>query len=415
MLEVHFTMIGPEDSPYSNGLYHGRVLIPAEYPFAPPDVVLLTPNGRFETSKKVCLSVSSYHPEHWKATWGIGTILHSLRNFMLTPGTNGIASINYPEFKRKELADASRTFVCKDCGAHVADQWEEIMKDASPATDADKGELLPPMPPTPATDPAATPLSGAALATPSQTPNSERLPTSPPPPMTLPPVGSNNSDALSPPPRPEGEQAEASTQFGPVAALNFSPSSAAQRQDGNDNDGEMQAQGREGTSFCALTPTPSSVIGAGDFTNQRTTTNGSFSVQHTNDLNNGSLVGGVREADPLGTPPTANAAGSGAPITPMKLAGEALPQPEPQVAQLEEARPLAVPEPAPAVAPRVANNNNNNARRNPLHFEISIATIDRGLFISIAVFILMIIKKIVYDEWFNLMPALNKWYAKYML
>ena len=37
------------------------------------------PNGRFELNKKICLSISSYHPENWKPTWGSmvqGTALH---------------------------------------------------------------------------------------------------------------------------------------------------------------------------------------------------------------------------------------------------------------------------------------------------------------------------------------------------
>lgn len=35
------------------GLYHGRILLPPEYPFKPPSFLLLTPNGRFETGQKV--------------------------------------------------------------------------------------------------------------------------------------------------------------------------------------------------------------------------------------------------------------------------------------------------------------------------------------------------------------------------
>lgn len=35
------------------GLYHGRILLPAEYPFKPPAFLMLTPNGRFETGQKV--------------------------------------------------------------------------------------------------------------------------------------------------------------------------------------------------------------------------------------------------------------------------------------------------------------------------------------------------------------------------
>ena len=29
------------------GVYHGRILVPADYPMKPPDIIVLTPNGRF--------------------------------------------------------------------------------------------------------------------------------------------------------------------------------------------------------------------------------------------------------------------------------------------------------------------------------------------------------------------------------
>jgi ubiquitin-conjugating enzyme E2 J1 len=42
-------------------------LLPLDYPFKPPNIVFLTPNGRFEAGKKICLSISAYHPEEWQA------------------------------------------------------------------------------------------------------------------------------------------------------------------------------------------------------------------------------------------------------------------------------------------------------------------------------------------------------------
>jgi len=160
-LVLHFTMMGPLDSPYQEGIYHGRILIPSEYPFAPPDVVMLTPSGRFEVGKKVCLSVSSYHPERWKATWGIATVIHALRDHMATSEKLGIGAVDYPNIIRVKMAGQSRDFVCKECGAVVASVWENVMKDAPPATDVDvaaKMELLA----SPAHSPQSTPSSSAA-------------------------------------------------------------------------------------------------------------------------------------------------------------------------------------------------------------------------------------------------------------
>ncbi|CAK5079567.1 unnamed protein product [Meloidogyne enterolobii] len=39
----------------------------------PPNLRLLTPNGRFETNKNICLSISGYHPETWLPSWSIRT------------------------------------------------------------------------------------------------------------------------------------------------------------------------------------------------------------------------------------------------------------------------------------------------------------------------------------------------------
>ena len=48
IFEWHFTIRGAEGTDFSGGIYHGRILLPAEYPMKPPNIVLLTPNGRFE-------------------------------------------------------------------------------------------------------------------------------------------------------------------------------------------------------------------------------------------------------------------------------------------------------------------------------------------------------------------------------
>lgn len=75
------------------GIYHGRILLPAEYPFKPPAFMMLTPSGRFQTGVKICLSISSHHPEHWQPSWSVRTALMALIAFMPTPGNGAIGSI----------------------------------------------------------------------------------------------------------------------------------------------------------------------------------------------------------------------------------------------------------------------------------------------------------------------------------
>jgi ubiquitin-conjugating enzyme E2 J1 len=42
IFEWHFTLRGPLDSCYKGGLYHGRIILPPEYPFKPPHIIMLT-------------------------------------------------------------------------------------------------------------------------------------------------------------------------------------------------------------------------------------------------------------------------------------------------------------------------------------------------------------------------------------
>lgn len=70
LLEWHFTIRGPPDTEFEGGVYHGRIVLPPEYPFKPPNIMLLTPNGRFEIRKMICLSISAFHPETWQPAWG---------------------------------------------------------------------------------------------------------------------------------------------------------------------------------------------------------------------------------------------------------------------------------------------------------------------------------------------------------
>ena len=46
LLEWHYVVTGPPGSPYQSGLYHGKLIFPAEFPFKPPAIYMITPNGR---------------------------------------------------------------------------------------------------------------------------------------------------------------------------------------------------------------------------------------------------------------------------------------------------------------------------------------------------------------------------------
>ncbi|KAL0388877.1 UNVERIFIED_CONTAM: Ubiquitin-conjugating enzyme E2 32 [Sesamum radiatum] len=108
IFEWQFAIRGPRDTEFEGGIYHGRIQLPAEYPFKPPSFMLLTPNGRFETQTKICLSISNHHPEHWQPSWSVRTALVALIAFMPTSPNGALGSLDYSKEERRALAIKSR-------------------------------------------------------------------------------------------------------------------------------------------------------------------------------------------------------------------------------------------------------------------------------------------------------------------
>ena len=93
----HYVIKG-DIAPYKNGYYHGILIFPLEYPLKPPRIIMLTPNGRFKTNTRLCLSMSDYHPETWNPQWSVETILVGLYSFMLEDDfTEGSIETTYKE------------------------------------------------------------------------------------------------------------------------------------------------------------------------------------------------------------------------------------------------------------------------------------------------------------------------------
>lgn len=132
ILEWHFTIRGPPGTEFANGLYHGRLLLPFNYPFAPPSIMLLNPNGRFETNRKICLSISNYHPELWQPAWGIRTIMEGLRSMFPTPSDGAIGGLDWPSDLRSKLAIESQEWTCKLCERKNAEILPHAAEDDTP-------------------------------------------------------------------------------------------------------------------------------------------------------------------------------------------------------------------------------------------------------------------------------------------
>lgn len=158
----NFVIRGPPDTDFEGGVYCGRIQLPHDYPYKPPNIILDTPNGRFCQGQKICLSISAYHPEQWHPAWGgkcttrcrhfnsgaaaaaaldvcracclllrqlasedflllihiafalfsVRTILEALISFFPTPGMGAVAALDWPSKDRKLLAKRVRSCLC---------------------------------------------------------------------------------------------------------------------------------------------------------------------------------------------------------------------------------------------------------------------------------------------------------------
>ncbi|RUS33671.1 ubiquitin-conjugating enzyme/RWD-like protein [Jimgerdemannia flammicorona] len=185
IFEWHFTVRGPSGTEFDGGRYHGRILLPNEYPFKPPELMFLTtfltgwarltmslpsvsptsllqPNGRFELNKKICLSITGYHPEFWQPAWGsmfvpfyyycsssartfpiflnsriatstalVRTVMVGIMGFFPTKANGAIGGIDYSEEERKILAKRSRSWTCPTCGTSNIEHLSEESETAS--------------------------------------------------------------------------------------------------------------------------------------------------------------------------------------------------------------------------------------------------------------------------------------------
>ena len=109
ILTWYYVLDGPTGTPYEGGQYLGKLKFPPDYPFAPPSIVMTTPNGRFKTDTRLCLSISDFHPKEWNPVWNCSTILTGLLSFMvLNDVTYG--SILTSEEQKLRLARDSHSF-----------------------------------------------------------------------------------------------------------------------------------------------------------------------------------------------------------------------------------------------------------------------------------------------------------------
>lgn len=114
ILVWHYAIRGPVDTPYQGGMYIGKIKFHPDYPLKAPSIYMLTPSGRFECNKKICMSMSDFHPESWNPLWSVATIIQGIQSFMasdeLTTGGMRASDMDRKKFAAISIPYNQKTF-----------------------------------------------------------------------------------------------------------------------------------------------------------------------------------------------------------------------------------------------------------------------------------------------------------------
>jgi ubiquitin-conjugating enzyme E2 J2 len=115
----YFIIYDLKETDFDDGVYLGKVILPNNYPFNPPDFQMLTPSNRFQINTKLCTSFSGYHKDLYSPSLNIAGMLHGLISFMTDdtskPESRGIGGIYEATTEQKQqMAKDSRDFNMKN-------------------------------------------------------------------------------------------------------------------------------------------------------------------------------------------------------------------------------------------------------------------------------------------------------------
>jgi len=115
ILEIYFKFKGIEETDYCDGEYICKIEHHHEYPVRAPNLYIMTPNGRFQINRKLCLTNTSYHQESWApAGWSLESFIQAFISVFHSDSKSdriGIGHIKEKDSKRTiELATKSTNF-----------------------------------------------------------------------------------------------------------------------------------------------------------------------------------------------------------------------------------------------------------------------------------------------------------------
>lgn len=110
-IKIH-DILGEHDE-FKGGEYLVRLELPAEYPYKPPGLSFMTPNGVFALTGAICISIGTYDTSEYRSVLGIEQFAENIVSALIGWSTlgegYGILN-NITAAQISELAAQSKTF-----------------------------------------------------------------------------------------------------------------------------------------------------------------------------------------------------------------------------------------------------------------------------------------------------------------
>jgi ubiquitin-conjugating enzyme E2 J2 len=114
ILSWSYIITGPPSTPYEGGQYYGHLTFPPTFPYAAPDITMITPSGRFEHGVNICTTFTSKHPQEWNPSWTVETILTGFLSFMTGEEIGG-GIVRATDQQRRTIARQSKSYNSLKC------------------------------------------------------------------------------------------------------------------------------------------------------------------------------------------------------------------------------------------------------------------------------------------------------------
>lgn len=197
-LKWWFLVLYLPDSPYSKGVYLGRIDIPKNYPFDNPGMTMFTPSGRFDPGQRICTTQTSFYRNRPSVAISLCQIIMAFISIWQDDSdSSGTSFLVRSQAERERLARESMNFNLTDKGISktFTRLFPEITRNMKENLDFLATRKASVAKPVKRTSQEAAPSTDSAPAAPAAAETSKK-------PKTDPNFGSAPSSASSPPPPP---------------------------------------------------------------------------------------------------------------------------------------------------------------------------------------------------------------------